>query len=108
MEMDEGKVDWDKPVRDYLPTFKMFTPDLTEQMTIRDLITPRSGLPRHDLMWYSSDFSREDLLRRLQFLEPSKPLRTTFQYHNLCAASRISSMGSSAPALSILAMMNGE
>ena len=83
MEMDEGKVDWDKPVRDYLPTFKMFTPDLSEQMTIRDLITHRSGLPRHDLVWYSSDFSREDLLRRLQFLEPSKPLRSTFQYNNL-------------------------
>jgi CubicO group peptidase (beta-lactamase class C family) len=83
MEMDEGKVDWDKPVRDYLPTFKMFTADLTEQMTIRDLITHRSGLPRHDLVWYSSDFSREDLLRRLQFLEPSKPLRSTFQYNNL-------------------------
>jgi CubicO group peptidase (beta-lactamase class C family) len=83
MEMDEGKVDWDKPVRDYLPTFKMYEPVLTEQMTIRDLITHRSGLPRHDLIWYSSDFSREDLLRRLQYLEPSKPLRTTFQYNNL-------------------------
>jgi CubicO group peptidase (beta-lactamase class C family) len=83
MEMDEGKVDWDKPVRDYLPTFKLSTPDLTEQVTIRDLITHRSGLPRHDLMWYSSDFSREDLLRRLQYLEPSKPLRTSFQYNNL-------------------------
>jgi CubicO group peptidase (beta-lactamase class C family) len=83
MEMDEGKVDWDKPVRDYLSTFKLFTPDLTEQMTIRDLITHRSGLPRHDLVWYSSDFSREDLLGRLQYLEPSKPLRTTFQYNNL-------------------------
>jgi CubicO group peptidase (beta-lactamase class C family) len=83
MEMDEGKVDWDKPVRDYLSTFKMYTPELTEQMTIRDLITHRSGLPRHDLVWYSSDFPREDLLRRLQYLEPSKPLRTTFQYNNL-------------------------
>jgi CubicO group peptidase (beta-lactamase class C family) len=83
MEMDEGKVDWDKPVRDYLPTFKLYTPDLTEQVTIRDLITHRTGLPRHDLVWYSSDFSREDLLRRLQYLEPSKPLRTTFQYNNM-------------------------
>jgi CubicO group peptidase (beta-lactamase class C family) len=83
MEMDEGKVDWDKPVRDYLPTFKLFTPELTEQVTIRDLITHRTGLPRHDLVWYSSDFPREDILRRLQFLEPSKPLRTTFQYNNM-------------------------
>jgi len=83
MEMDEGKVDWDKPVRDYLPTFKMYTPELSEQMTIRDLITHRSGLPRHDFVWYTSDFSREDILRRLQYLEPSKPLRTTFQYNNI-------------------------
>jgi CubicO group peptidase (beta-lactamase class C family) len=83
MEMDEGKVDWDKPVRDYLPTFKMYDPVLTEQMTIRDLITHRSGLPRHDMVWYSSDFPREDIIRRLQFLEPNKPLRSTFQYNNL-------------------------
>lgn len=83
MEVDEGKVDWDKPVRDYLSTFKLYEPVLTEQMTIRDLITHRSGLPRHDLVWYSSDFSREDIIRRLQYLEPSKPLRTTFQYNNI-------------------------
>jgi CubicO group peptidase (beta-lactamase class C family) len=83
MEMDEGKVDWDKPVRDYLPAFKLYTPELTEQVTIRDLITHRTGLPRHDLLWYTSDFSREDTIRRLQYLEPSKPLRTTFIYNNL-------------------------
>jgi CubicO group peptidase (beta-lactamase class C family) len=83
MEMDEGKVDWDKPVRDYLPTFKMYDPALTEQMMIRDLITHRSGLPRHDMVWYSSDFPREDLIRRLQYLEPNKPLRSSFQYNNL-------------------------
>jgi CubicO group peptidase (beta-lactamase class C family) len=83
MEMDQGKVDWDKPVRDYLPTFKLYTPELSEQVTIRDLITHRTGLPRHDLIWYTSDFSREDLLTRLQYLEPSKPLRARFQYNNL-------------------------
>jgi CubicO group peptidase (beta-lactamase class C family) len=85
MEMDEGKVDWDKPVRDYLPLFKMFDPVLTEQMQIRDLVTHRSGLPRHDMVWYSSDFSREDIIHRLQYLEPNKPLRSTFQYNNQCS-----------------------
>jgi CubicO group peptidase (beta-lactamase class C family) len=83
MESDQGKVDWDKPVRDYLPSFKLYEPAMTEQMTIRDLVTHRSGLPRHDLVWYSSDFPREEILRRLQFLEPSKPLRSTFQYNNI-------------------------
>ncbi|HEY6254120.1 MAG TPA: serine hydrolase [Candidatus Angelobacter sp.] len=83
MEMDEGKVDWDKPVREHLPGFRMFEPTVTEQLTIRDMVTHRSGLPRHDLVWYTSDFSREDLIRRLQYLELSKPLRYTFQYNNL-------------------------
>jgi len=83
MEMDEGKVDWDKPVRNYLPDFRMYDPVLTEQIIVRDLITHRSGLPRHDMVWYSSDFTREDLVRRLQYLEPNKPLRSTFQYNNL-------------------------
>jgi CubicO group peptidase (beta-lactamase class C family) len=83
MEVDEGKVDWDKPVRDYMPSLKLFDPTLTEQIQIRDLITHRSGLPRHDLLWYSSDFSRDEIMRRLQYLEPSKPLRSTFQYNNI-------------------------
>ena len=83
MEMDEGKMDWDKPVREYLPGFRMFDPGLTEQLTMRDLVTHRSGLPRHDLVWYTSDFSRDDLIRRLQYLEPNKPLRAVFQYNNL-------------------------
>ena len=83
MLMDEGKVEWDEPVRTVFPGFKMYDPVLTEQMTVRDLITHRSGLPRHDLVWYTSDLTREDLVRRLQYLEPNKPLRSTFQYNNL-------------------------
>jgi CubicO group peptidase (beta-lactamase class C family) len=83
MLMDEGKLAWEDPVRNVFPVFKMHDPVLTEQMTIRDLITHRSGLPRHDFVWYTSDFSRDDLVHRLQYLEPNKPLRSTFQYNNL-------------------------
>jgi CubicO group peptidase (beta-lactamase class C family) len=83
MLMDEGKGAWDVPVRTVFPAFKLYDPVLTEQMTVRDLVTHRSGLPRHDMVWYSSDFSRDDMIRRLQYLEPNKPLRTTFQYNNL-------------------------
>jgi CubicO group peptidase (beta-lactamase class C family) len=81
--VDQGKLDWDKPVRDYLPDFKMWDPFATERMTPRDLVTHRSGLPRHDLMWYNSPFSREELFSRLRYLEPNKDFRTTFQYQNL-------------------------
>ncbi len=83
MLIDEGEGAWDVPVRTVFPAFKLYDPVLTEQISVRDLVTHRSGLPRHDMVWYSSDFSRDDLIRRLQYLEPNKPLRSTFQYNNL-------------------------
>jgi CubicO group peptidase (beta-lactamase class C family) len=81
--VDEGKVDWDKPARDYLPGFKLFDPVATERLTPRDMLTHRSGLPRHDLMWYNSTFTRKEMIERLRYLEPNKDLRTTYQYNNL-------------------------
>jgi CubicO group peptidase (beta-lactamase class C family) len=83
MLVDEGKLDWDAPVRNYLPGFKLYDPVASERMTPRDLITHRSGLPRHDLVWYSSNFTRADMVRRLQYLEPSKDFRSAYQYNNL-------------------------
>jgi CubicO group peptidase (beta-lactamase class C family) len=83
MLADEGKLDWDTPVRTYLPSFRMFDSFATERMTPRDLVTHRSGLPRHDLMWYNSSRTRKELFERLQYLEPYKDLRTVWQYQNL-------------------------
>jgi CubicO group peptidase (beta-lactamase class C family) len=80
---DEGKIDWDKPVKDYLPTFKMHDDFASQRMTVTDLITHRSGLPRHDFMWYNSSFSRKDIFDRLQYLEPNKDFRTDWQYQNI-------------------------
>lgn len=80
---DEGKVEWDKPVRTYLPDFQMYDPFATEQATPRDLFSHRSGLPRHDIVWYSSGFSREDLFHRLRYLNPNKGFRYAYQYNNL-------------------------
>lgn len=81
--VDEGKLDWDKPVREFLPEFKLYDPIASERITPRDLVTHRTGIPRHDMVWYSSDFSRAELVRRLRYLEPSKDIRTTYQYNNL-------------------------
>ncbi len=81
--VDEGKLDWDKPVREYLPSFKLKDPFATEGMTPRDLVCHRSGLPRHDSMWYNSSATRKELFDRLQYLEPSRDFRTTYQYQNL-------------------------
>lgn len=81
--VDEGKVDWDKPVRNYLPSFKMHDVVASERMTPRDLLTHRSGLPRHEPVWYGSPASRKELVNRLQYLEPNKDFRYVFQYQNM-------------------------
>ena len=80
---DEGKVDWDKPVRTYLPEFQLKDAVATERATPRDLFSHRTGLPRHDIVWYSSDFSRADLVSRLSYLKPNKDFRSVYQYNNL-------------------------
>ena len=80
---DEGKLDWDTPVRHYLPDFEMRDPVASERMTPRDLISHRVGMAGHDLIWYSSDFSREDLVRRLRFLESNHDFRSGYHYSNL-------------------------
>ena len=81
--VDEGRLDWDKPVRTWLPDFALFDPVATAEMTPRDLVTHRSGLPRHDLVWYNSPADRAELFGRLRYLEPNKGFREEFQYNNL-------------------------
>lgn len=80
---DEGKLSWDTPVKRYLPTFKLKDPTATDHMTPRDLVTHRSGLPRHDLVWYNAPLSRKELFDRLQYLEPNADFRAKWQYQNL-------------------------
>ncbi len=80
---DEGKLDWDEPVRTYMPDFALKDEYASGHLTVRDMVTHRCGLPRHDLLWYATDFDRNELVRRLRFLEPNAELREMFQYNNL-------------------------
>jgi CubicO group peptidase (beta-lactamase class C family) len=81
--VDEGKLEWDKPVRYYMPTFTLSDPVTSEQMKARDLVCHRSGLPRHDKMWYKSPLSRRELFDRLRYLDFSRGFREVYQYNNL-------------------------
>lgn len=83
MLVAEGKLEWDKPVRHYLPTFKLHDAFATERMTPRDLLTHRAGLPRHEFFWYGSSFTRREVVERLAYLEPNADFRMIFQYNNL-------------------------
>lgn len=80
---EDGRLDLDKPVREYMPDFKLQDDYVSNNMSPRDLLCHRSGLPRHDLMWYGSSATRRELFAKLRYLEPSAPFRTTYQYQNL-------------------------
>ncbi|OAX50472.1 serine hydrolase [Paenibacillus sp. AD87] len=81
--VDQDILKWDTPVRTYLKDFKMFDPVATERLTIRDMLCHRSGLPRHEMAWYNSPRSREELVNALQYLEPNEDFRNKWQYQNL-------------------------
>ena len=83
MLADSGKLEWEKPVRDYLPDFQLWDAYATREMTPRDLVSHVSGLPRHDLLWYGRNFTRAELYSRLRYLEPSTSFRGRLQYNNL-------------------------
>lgn len=86
MLVDEGKLKWDDPVTMHLPAFQMYDPYVTREMTIRDLLTHRSGLGlgAGDLMYFPpTDLSREDVMRRVRFVRPSTSLRSRYAYNNL-------------------------
>jgi CubicO group peptidase (beta-lactamase class C family) len=81
--LKEEKIELDKPITDYLPELKFYSNELTANVTVRDVLCHRTGLPRHDFAWYSGAFeSREAMLHHIRFMEPSAPLRQTFQYNN--------------------------
>ncbi len=78
----EGKLSLDKPVRDYLPELRFQNDYTNKHATLRDLMSHRTGLPRHDYSWYGTTASRRELLERIQYLEPTAELREKFQYNN--------------------------
>lgn len=83
MLVDAGKVKWDDPATNYLPGLQLFDPYVTRELTLRDLLTHRSGLERADRLWYGSPYTRDDILRRVRYLKPSWSLRSRFGYQNL-------------------------
>lgn len=79
---EEGKLDWERPVRDYAPDFRLKDATAATLTTTADLVSHRTGLPRHDGIWFTG-FARPEIFERLRHLEPSRDFRTTFQYNNL-------------------------
>ncbi|MFT3747652.1 MAG: serine hydrolase [Agriterribacter sp.] len=84
--VDQGKIKWDDKVRDYIPEFKLYDPYVTEEFTIRDLLTHHSGLGlgAGDLMIFpdSSNFDLKDIIHNLRYLKPVSGFRSKYDYDN--------------------------
>jgi CubicO group peptidase (beta-lactamase class C family) len=86
MLVEEGKLTWDKPVRESVPEIQFYNDQLNNNVTLRDMLSHRTGVTRHDLIWFKSPFTRKELFDRLKYLEPQEPMRETFLYNNLMFA----------------------
>jgi CubicO group peptidase (beta-lactamase class C family) len=83
MLVDDGKLKWNDPATKYLPGFETYDPYVTRELSVRDLLTHRSGLERGDFLWYGTENDRDEILRRARFIKPSWSLRSNFGYQNL-------------------------
>lgn len=86
MLVEEGKLTWDKPIKLSVPEIEFYNDQLNSNVTLRDMLSHRTGVTRHDLIWFKSPFTRKELFGRLKYLEPQEPMRETFLYNNLMFA----------------------
>jgi CubicO group peptidase (beta-lactamase class C family) len=83
MLIDEGKISWDDSVTKYLRDFQLHDTYASREITIRDLLCHRSGLPRYDGVWYGAVANRDEVLRRLRHAKPNTSFRSQFGYQNI-------------------------
>lgn len=86
MLVEEGKLTWDEPIREAVPSIRFYNDSLNSSVTLRDMLAHRTGITRHDSIWYKSEFTSRDIYERLQFLEPTAPPRQILLYNNLMYA----------------------
>ncbi|HEX5024942.1 MAG TPA: serine hydrolase domain-containing protein [Agriterribacter sp.] len=80
---DENKIDLETPVSQYFPQLSLSDTQLQKQITLKDMLSHRTGFERGDYIWYGAGFSRPELLERIKYLKPIAPLRNNFIYNNL-------------------------
>src|ERR671938_72128 len=83
--VDEGNLKWDDPATKYLPGFQLYDPYVTRELTVRDLLSHRSGLATFggDLLWYDTTYKSDEILRRIRYLKPTSSFRSRFGYQNI-------------------------
>ncbi|HEU6450836.1 MAG TPA: serine hydrolase [Gemmatimonadaceae bacterium] len=86
MLADEGKLSFDDRVIDHLPDFRLHDAWATRELTIRDLLTHRTGLPGTDLLWVFDSYPTNEIFRRMRYVEPESSFRSHWEYQNVMYA----------------------
>jgi CubicO group peptidase (beta-lactamase class C family) len=83
MLASDGKLSFDDPVRKHVPYFRLADVCADSQVTLRDIVTHRTGLARRDELWDDTPFTREDVVRKMASVSLARPFRTSYGYHNI-------------------------
>ncbi len=84
--VEEGKLTWDRPVRESVHEIEFYDSTLNNTVTVRDMLAHRTGITRHDTIWYKSDYNSKELFERLKYLEPKTSPRQMYLYNNMMYA----------------------
>ena len=84
--VEEGKLTWNRPIRESVPSIQFYNDYLNNTITLRDMLSHRTGITRHDSIWYKADYNEQELFQRLKYLEPKEPPRQMFIYNNMMYA----------------------
>lgn len=83
MLAEEKKLSWDDPVRKHVEYFRLEDSCASQLVTLRDIVSHRTGISSHDELWDDTPLTREDVVRSIGFVNASRPFRTTYQYNNI-------------------------
>ena len=83
MLVEEGKLNLDKPVRNYMPSLNFYNDELNSKVTLRDMLSHRTGLPRYDGIWSGSTFTRKETIDKVAYMKPQLGFREGFIYNNM-------------------------
>lgn len=88
MLVEKGELKWDDKIVGHLPEFQLYDPWVTREFTIRDLLSHKTGYASTSwgTLFYGSDLSRNDILKRMKFLKPMTSFRSTVAYQNMTYA----------------------
>lgn len=101
--VEQGKLQWEQPIKSFLPNFHLKDPVATEEITLRDLLSHRTGLPGTSKqswrLWFNTNRSSDELVRRLANVDPAYPFRSHFSYNNVAymIASKVAEQTSGTP-----------